>query len=126
MLLNGIKTDIVNYSYPWIGELLQKDDLRLAHTKDIAAMKLAAITGRGSKKDFVDLFFLLQTYSLAEMMKMYGEKYTDGSEFMVLKSLVYFEDAEEEEMPEMLMPVSWSAIKKTITQNHKAYISSLH
>lgn len=51
-LINGIKVDIVNYPYPWISPLLTVDQLRLASDKDIAAMKLAAITGRGAKKDF--------------------------------------------------------------------------
>lgn len=86
-------------------------------------MKLAAITGRGAKKDFTDLYFLLKEYSLAEMMGMYEEKYADGSAFMVLKSLVYFQDAEAEEMPEMLLPVSWDIIKSTIVRHHKEYLN---
>ncbi len=125
LLVNGIKTDIVNYTYPWIEDMLQNEGLRLAQTKDIAAMKLAAITGRGAKKDFTDLYFLLQQYSLGEMMEMYGQKYADGSAFMVLKSLTYFEDAEADEMPVMLKTVSWIDIKKTITEKHKNYISGL-
>lgn len=84
-------------------------------------MKLAAITGRGAKKDFTDLYFLLKEFSLDEMINLYEEKYADGSTFMVLKSLVYFEDAEEDEMPEMLIPASWKTIKQTIIQKHKDY-----
>lgn len=125
LLINGIKTDIVSYSYPWVTDMLLQDDLRLARPNDIAAMKLAAITGRGAKKDFVDLFFLLQTFSLAEMIDMYSKKYTDGSAFLVLKSLLYFEDAEEDEMPKMLIPVSWEQIKKTITKQHRNYLDRL-
>lgn len=125
LLIDGIKTDIVNYTYPWIEALVQHKTLRLANTKDIAAMKLAAITGRGSKKDFIDLYFLLKYYSLADMMDMYEKKYADGSAFMVLRSLTYFDDAEEDEMPEMLVPVSWKDIRKTITDNHKQYVNSL-
>lgn len=53
--INGIKVDFVNYSYQWLDDILTVEGLRLSHLKDIAAMKLAAITGRGSKKDFVDL-----------------------------------------------------------------------
>jgi hypothetical protein len=84
-------------------------------------MKLAAITGRGAKKDFTDLYFLLKQFSLNEMLELYDQKYADGSIFMVLKSLVYFEDAEKDEMPEMLDKVSWNQIKKTIIQKHKEY-----
>lgn len=122
LLVNGIKVDFVNYSYPWLSGIVKEEELRLSSIKDIAAMKLAAITGRGAKKDFIDLFFLLKKFSLAEMMEMYNSKYADGSAFMVLKSLIYFEDAEEDKMPEMLIPVSWNNIKKTILQHHKAYM----
>jgi len=122
LLVNGIKVDFVNYSYPWLSGIVKEEDLRLSSINDIAAMKLAAITGRGAKKDFIDLFFLLKKFSLGEMMEMYKNKYADGSAFMVLKSLIYFEDAEEDEMPEMLVPASWNSIKKTILQHHKAYM----
>ncbi len=84
-------------------------------------MKLSAITGRGAKKDFTDLYFLLKEFSLKKMVQLYEEKFADGSAFMVLKSLVYFEDAENDEMPEMLMPASWEMIKKTVTQHHRKY-----
>ncbi|HMT72902.1 MAG TPA: nucleotidyl transferase AbiEii/AbiGii toxin family protein [Chitinophagaceae bacterium] len=121
LLVNGIKVDFVNYSYPWLSEPLNENNIRLASKKDIAAMKLAAITGRGAKKDFTDLYFLLKEFSLKEMVQLYEEKFADGSAFMVLKSLVYFEDAENDEMPEMLMPASWEMIKKTVTQHHRKY-----
>lgn len=54
------------------------------------------------------------------MLELYDQKYADGSAFMVLKSLVYFQDAEKDEMPEMLKPVSWEVIKKSIIQSCKA------
>lgn len=113
-LIKGVKTDIVNYSYPWLDEAVFIDGIKLAGLKDIAAMKLAAITGRGTKKDFIDLYFLLKKYSLTEMLGFYTQKYADGSTFMVLKSLSYFEDAEKDPMPFMLSKISWSKIKKFI------------
>jgi predicted nucleotidyltransferase component of viral defense system len=64
-IINGIKVDIVNYPYSWLLDTLVEDNLKLARIEDIAAMKLAAITNRGTKKDFIDLFFLLKQYSLA-------------------------------------------------------------
>ena len=57
--INDIKVDIVNYPYAWLQNAVIEDDLILAQPKDIAAMKLAAITNRGTKKDFIDLYFLL-------------------------------------------------------------------
>ncbi len=124
-LVNGIKVDIVNYPYPWIGPLIIEDDLRLASDKDIAAMELAAITGRGSKKDFVDVYFLLKHYSFTELLDFYKEKYKDGSVFMVLKSLTYFDDAEEDAGPLQLVPVYWDEIKNEIRTQHQTYLNSL-
>jgi len=84
-------------------------------------MKLAAITGRGTKKDFIDLFFLLKEYTFVEILNFYKDKYHDGSEFLVLKSLLYFEDAERNEEPKFFKQYNWDEIKKTITttvENH--------
>jgi hypothetical protein len=121
-LIDGIKVDIVNYHYPWLDKLIRESHLILAGIKDIAAMKLAAITGRGTKKDFIDLYFLLQRFSLSEMLEFYSEKYNDGSEFLVLKSLAYFEDAETDEEPLMLKTVKWIEIKSTIKSNLEDFL----
>lgn len=121
-LINDIKVDVVNYGYDWLDEPLIKDGLRLATLRDISAMKLAAITGRGTKKDFVDLSFLLDILSLKEMMSNYLTKYHDGSEFMVLKSLGYFVDAELDEMPFMVKVRSWEEVKGKIVTELKNYL----
>src|SRR5665213_2240964 len=89
--VNGIKVDIVNYTYPWLSGILQIDELRIANYEDIAAMKIAAITGRGTKKDFIDLYFLLKELPLYEMVNLYQRKYKDGSVFMAC--LLYTSDA---------------------------------
>lgn len=123
-LIEGIKVDIVNYPYPWIEDVVREDDLRIAGIKDIAAMKIAAITGRGSKKDFVDIYFLLQQFSLAELIEFYLKKYSDGSEFMALKSLTYFEDAESDPSPEMLIDIEWDDVKRAITTACKKYLGN--
>ncbi len=89
-----------------IDDELLVGDIKMATTKDIAAMKLAAITNRGSKKDFIDLNLLFQTYSLKEMLNFYTTKYPDGSEFQVLKSLIYFEEADDEEALYHIIPIN--------------------
>ena len=114
--LNGIKVDFVNYNYPLLKKVETVETIRLVSLEDIAAMKLNAISGRGGKKYFIDLYFLLQTFSLKEMMGFYNKKYEDGSHFLLLKSLVYFEDAEKEEMPIMTKPTTWKKIKERILQ----------
>ena len=120
-LLNGVKVDIVNYDYDWIDEPVVEDGLRLASPKDIAAMKVNAVMGRGSKKDFVDMYFLLQHYSLNEMMHFYLQKYTEGSEYRALLSMTYFEDAEPQPMPVMLQTVDWETIKAEIRHQVEVY-----
>ena len=113
-VVEGVKIDVVNYPYSWIDESVIEDGLTLAGIEDIAAMKLAAITNRGTKKDFIDLFFLLKKYSLSQMLDMYLKKYSDSQLFTVLKSLVYFVDAESDPMPHMLQDVTWEEVKEKI------------
>ena len=72
-LLNQIKVDIVNYSYRWLKEPVREEGLVLASIEDIAAMKVAAVVGRGTKKDFIDLAFLLDYFSFKDIMSMYME-----------------------------------------------------
>ena len=112
--INNIKVDFVNYNYDLIEPITVTDGIRIVSKKDIAAMKLNAIVGRGSKKDFYDLHQLLHEFTLAEMLFFYKTKYPAGSEFMVLKSLLYFDDAENEPDPIALKPIRWHEVKNTI------------
>ena len=123
LLINEIKVDIVNYEYKWLSNKISADNIYLATIDDIAAIKLNAIIGRGSKKDFIDLFFILKDYSLATIMGFYTKKYNDGSAFLVLKSLIYFEDAEIEEMPFMFNNITWQIVKDSIKKAHASYMT---
>lgn len=114
--VQGIKVDIVNYSYPILENTLISDGIRMVGLKDIAAMKMNAIAGRGCKKDFIDVYYLLQYFTLEVMIDLYLQKYSNGSEFLVRKSLTFFDDAEEEEMPVMLEDISWDRIKERILE----------
>ena len=121
--IDNIKVDIVNYYYPWLEDKVETEGLKLAGLKDIAAMKLAAITGRGTKKDFIDLFFLLRKFSLNEIIGYYKLKYNDGSESIVLKSLSYFIDAEEDDEPIMFKKISWEKVKEKINNEVKSFFN---
>lgn len=113
-IVDGVKVDFVNYPYPWISPKVEEDNLTLASPKDIAAMKLSAITNRGTKKDFIDLYELLDHFTLEQMFEFYREKYADAIPFMTLKSLTWFEDAEDDPMPFMLRDYSWETVKAKI------------
>jgi len=114
--INEIKVDFVNYKYPLLKDFIEIEGIRLASKEDIAAMKLNAILGRGSRKDFIDLFFLLQEFSLQQMIDFYNNKYVDGSEFLVIKSLSYFEDANSQPQPIMFKEFNWEICKQKIIE----------
>lgn len=109
-----VLVDLVDYPYPWLDPPVESAGLRLASCRDIAAMKLAAITNRGTRKDFIDLAFLLEAFTLAEMLAFYEGKFADGSRFAVCKSLSYFDDADADPMPPMLRPCTWSDAKQRV------------
>ncbi len=119
--VSTIKVDVVYYTYAWLHEPVEADGLRFAGMPDIAPMKLEAINSRGSKKDFIDLAFLLKRFSLKEIVAWYRMKYPLGSEYLVLRSLVYFDDAEDDPMPRMLKPMRWEAAKAGIQQAVREY-----
>lgn len=123
-MLNGIKVDIVNYDYPWIDDPVIEHGIRLASDMDIAAMKVNAIIGRGTKKDFIDVYFLLRHFSFEDLLKLYQKKYQDGSEYRALLSMTYFIDADLQPMPFMFEDVDWETIKSTIRKEVEDYTQS--
>ncbi len=122
MVVNQVKVDFVDYSrYPWIEEPMLGDGFVLASDKDIAAMKINAIMGRGTRKDFIDLYVLLQHYSLTQIMDFYRQKYPEFSEYRALLSMTYFDDAEMQDMPLMFIKTPWESMKTSIIQAVDAY-----
>lgn len=121
-ILEGVKIVFVDYSqYPWIDAPVMEDGLCLASPRDIAAMKINAIEGRGSRKDFIDIYFLLQHYSLNEILGFYQQKYPNYSIFRALKSLSFFADAEAQLMPIMYSSISWEEMKQHVLLAVKGY-----
>jgi hypothetical protein len=116
--INNVKSDFVNHSnHHLIKPLLTIDGIRMYSKEDISAMKLNAVCGRGMKKDFYDIYFLLQIFSLKEMLEFYDLKFNNDNGWMVLKSLMYFEDADQSEEPELIVPCpSWKEIKSYIAK----------
>lgn len=109
------KFSMFHYEYPLLGQNTEFEGLQLSSLADIAAMKIHAIESRGTRRDFIDVYFLRQTFSLKEIIKLYQKKYAidDDHLYATLRSLDYFEDAEKETaMPMMLVPVDWEEVKK--------------
>ena len=114
--INGIKCDFVNEPFPLIESFLEVDGIKLYSIADIAAMKMHAICGRGKKKDFFDIYVLLQLYSWQQMLKWFELKYGSSQLFFLWKSITYFSDAEDEVDIRGLEPysASWQEIKEKI------------
>ncbi len=113
--INGIKVDFVDYSrYPWIREAVNDNGLVLASAEDIAAMKVNAAEGRGTKKDFMDIYELLRHFSLREILSFYKAKYPEHSIFRALISLSYFDDADHQMPPVTFSLPDWETIKQEI------------
>lgn len=111
----GMEAPLVYPAIPYRG-------LILADPRDIAVMKVVAIGGRGSRKDFIDLYFFLQAGgSLESTFHLIHRRFprVDYNEYHLLKSLVYFADAEAEPMPTMIREASWSDIKSSVTAEVK-------
>ena len=112
--LSGVRLSFINYPYKLLLSLLNWQNIKIADYRDIACMKLDAVSSRGSKKDFIDLYFILQIFSLPELLRLFDRKYKeiDYNRLHILKSLTYFIDADKEPMPIMLKRINWQTIKK--------------
>jgi predicted nucleotidyltransferase component of viral defense system len=111
--LDGTAVSLFRYDYPLLERAQAWRGLEVASFEDIAAMKLSAALGRGSKKDFVDLHALCRRLSLDSVMSTAARKFPRHVDFplQAARALVYFEDAEKEPMPRMLERVAWEDVR---------------
>lgn len=115
--INGITVDFIRFRYLMIRPYIIKEGIRMASREDIAAMKLDAITGRGSKKDYYDLYFLLRQFDLVKILGFYTEKYPHQTTFHVVRSLSYFNDADLQPDPIVIdKKITWAKVKKAISK----------
>jgi Nucleotidyl transferase AbiEii toxin, Type IV TA system len=122
LLINNIKVDFIRHPYPSIEEPLNYHKIRLLGLKDIGAMKLHAIAGRGRKRDFVDIHFILKQYSLKELCHFYSKRFFDGNELMVIRSLSFFDDADiDPEITYIGEEIRWEVIKQSIIDQVFSY-----
>lgn len=119
---NIIKIDLIKYSYPLIKPIIEVDTFRLLSIEDIIPMKLSAIAGRGSKKDFYDIYYLLTDFNFEQMFDLFEKKFPNTNKFHIIKSLTYFEDADLEPNPQTIENANWSDIKNEIIKQINEYI----
>lgn len=113
------------YKYPLVGSLIDFQTIKIASLEDIAAMKMAAIVQRGTKRDFIDVYYLLEKYSLERLLEFTIKKYPGYQKMLVLRALVYFEDAEKGEKKRLIKvfdsDFSWEKAKKKIFEEVRDY-----
>jgi hypothetical protein len=103
--INNVNVDLITHSYPLVKPLVVMDDVRMASLEDIAAMKLNAISGNGTRlKDFIDIASLSPKVTLANMVTAYQDKYDSRNPAMVIKALDYHKDINFNEPVQMLDP----------------------
>ncbi|PIW92397.1 MAG: hypothetical protein COZ89_00070, partial [Candidatus Nealsonbacteria bacterium CG_4_8_14_3_um_filter_37_23] len=103
--------------YPLIRSYQKINNILIASPEDIAAMKILAISQRGRRRDFIDIYFLMQKFTVNQMMGFVKEKYPMFNIYLGLQGLTYFADADQD--PEkgryrLLKKVKWNEIKKFI------------
>ncbi len=111
--LFGVDASFIHQHHPLLEPSVEYTDVRLASPTDIGLMKLAAINSRGTRRDFVDLFCLRQVATLDHLLELATVKYADRPSFLTIsaRALAYFEEAEQQPMPDMLVPVNWSEVR---------------
>ncbi len=108
--------------YPLAQEPLLLDGVPVATVEEIGAMKLADIMARGTRKDYIDLYFILQQTPLERLFEVAAVKYARVRTFAVsaVRALTYFADAETTPMPQMIQRASWPAVKRFLEQQSLA------
>jgi hypothetical protein len=114
--INDIKVDFIRHNYPFVNEPVHEESIIYLSLEDIAAMKVHAISNSGKRlKDFIDLYFLLEMFSLNDILKFYSIKYPDFNPVIPVRAINYFEDIDLSiEPPIMKKPISLDKIKKRI------------
>lgn len=113
-LIKGVKVELLRHDYPLLSGPETLRGIRMWSLADVGAMKLNAITNRGSKKDFFDLHELLRDDPLTVWLERYCAKYSVANSFMVIRSLAWFEDAESEPDPVVFGSTTWSDVKRAV------------
>jgi predicted nucleotidyltransferase component of viral defense system len=117
----SVKSDIIYHPFEFISPIETLDNIRMFSVEDVAAMKLFAICKRGTRKDFYDVWMLLQHFTPYKLAGFFVEKYGEDKLIFLRKSIVYFEEADISEQPEILIKnLDWEKVKKEI---YKAFVN---
>ena len=113
-ILDDVKFSFLGYPYPLLKSPLSFLGTQIASVEDVACMKLDALASRGTKRDFIDLYCIAKHLPLIDLLALFQEKYASVHYNLlhIKKSLVYFEDAEGDPLPDMRVPIEWKEVKE--------------
>ena len=126
-IINDIKCDFIRHNYELLREPIVEEGITFLSKEDIVAMKLNAIVQSGKRlKDFIDIYYLLEFFSIKEMVAFYSAKYPTMNAMIPLKALTFFHEIDPNLDPPILKkPISVAKIKKRILEasanTHKKY-----
>ena len=111
--LFGADVSFIHQHHPLLEPTVSYQGVPLASPTDVGLMKLAAVNSRGTRRDFIDLYCLREIVALDHLFELAEVKYADRPNFLAVavRALAYFEDAEQQPMPRMLMPVDWADVR---------------
>lgn len=120
-VVSGVKVSFLLYPYKMLQPLQSFHGIHIASIADIAAMKAVAISQRGDKKDFFDMYEILKEMPPHDLKNLFLEKF--GEErincYHILKSFFYFDDADRQPDPISLNETTWAQVKTFFVDNEK-------
>jgi predicted nucleotidyltransferase component of viral defense system len=120
-IIQNVKVDFVCVQDPFLNPVQLIEGIPFADIKDLIALKLNAVKGRGVKKDFWDVARLLQEYSLNDLFQFYHDRFKYDDTFAMRRSIAYFNDAENDIDPKSLDGMTWEKVKLTIDKALDVY-----
>ena len=114
--INKIKVDFITHNYPFVKPPITEEGITFLSKEDIAAMKLNAISNSGKRlKDFIDIYFLLEHFSMNQMIEFYTIKYPGFNPLIALRAVNFFDDIDPAiDPPKLRGKLTLSSIKKRI------------
>ena len=122
LLVDGLHVGFFSYGYPLLEPVQMIEGIGLASLLDIGLMKLDAVIGRGSRKDFYDLYIISQQIPLSDLLRAGERKYPQARDFqlMALEGLLQFDNANRDLQPEMLVALPWDNVRRFFVEQGKA------
>jgi Nucleotidyl transferase AbiEii toxin, Type IV TA system len=122
LLVDGLRVGFFSYGYPLLEPGARVENIRFASLLDIGLMKLDAVIGRGSRKDFYDLYVIAQQIPLLDLLSAGKRKYPQVRDFplMAVEGLLQFDNADRDLQPEMLVDLTWENVKRIFIEQSKA------